>query len=131
VRGPHDRERPAAEERAPEVRGSATRATDDAAGRTLEWCVSSVEHPGGAEDPEGLRIAGDVQLKAGRSIERAAVVRANLGADPLVAEQRERPAGRCAAPEVEMEGPLSSATQVKAARRVEERGKLRPTIARP
>ena len=118
------RQRPAAEERAAEVRRPAAGAADDPPRRPLERRVPAVEHTCRDEHAERPFVAVDVELVAGPTVEGPPPVRADLRADPLVAEERERAPRRRAAPEVEVERPLALSAQVQAARGVEERGQL-------
>ena len=83
-------DRSAAEQRAAEVGAPAARAADDPARRTLQRRAADVEHSRLVQDPQRVRSSLDVQLVARRPLERALLVRADLGADADVAQQPER-----------------------------------------
>ena len=129
MRSTSDREGSSAEERPTQVRAPTAPARDDASRRTLERRVPAVDDARCDEDVERARVALHVELEARRAIERAPAVGADLGPDSFVAEQRERPARSCAAPEVEMKAPLPVSAQVEVARGMEERGELRTPVA--
>jgi hypothetical protein len=65
-----------------------------------------------------------VELIAGRPVEGAARIRADLRLHAKLAEERERAARRMPAREVEMDGELSVPVQVPDPRCVEEGGEL-------
>src|SRR3990172_4449185 len=71
-----------------------------------------------------------MELVARRPVEGAPAVRADLGPDPLLAQQRERTARDGSARDVQVQPPLSAATQVQASRRMEQCRDLRQPIAR-
>ena len=129
VRRAAERQRAGAEERAAQIRGTAAAAPDDTPRRPLERPVAPIDDAGCREHAQGLRVAGDVELVARRRVERPATVRPDLGADPAVAQQRERTTGRRAAPEVEVERPVACPAEVEASGGVEQRGELGATIA--
>lgn len=75
--------------------------------------------------------AVDVNLVARGAVERASPVGADLGADPVLAQERECSACGGAACEIQVERPLPSPPQVKAACGVEERRQLGSAVAFP
>ena len=91
--------------------------------------MPAVDDAGRDENVERARVAVHVELEARRTVERAPAVGADLGADSLLAEERERPASGSAAPEVEVEPPVTVSAEVEVAGRVEERRELRPPVA--
>ncbi len=129
MRGSAQREGSATEERTPDVRALAAGACDEPSRRTLEWRVPAVDDAGRDEDVQRARLAFQVELEACRAVERAPRVRPDLGADALLAKQREGAAGGGAAPEVEVEAPLPVPAQVEIAGGVEERRELREPVA--
>ena len=129
VRRAPERQRARAEERAAQVRGAAAAARDDSARRPLERRVTPIDDAGGSEHAQRVGIAVDMELKARRRVERPASIGADLGADPALAEKRERPPRRGAAPEVEMERPVAAAAQMEAPGRVEQRRELGSPVA--
>jgi hypothetical protein len=72
--------------------------------------MTTIEHTGRRQDAERAAVALHVQLIARRAVERALPVRADLRADPLVAEEGEGSSRCCSAPDVKMEPPLSPTT---------------------
>ncbi len=91
--------------------------------------MTAVDDAGRREHAQGVGVALDMKLIARRRVERATAVRADLGADPAVAQERERTPCRCAAAEVEMQPPVAGAAQMQAPGRVEQRGQLGSAIA--
>jgi hypothetical protein len=82
--------------------------------------VTAIEHAGRRQYVERATVALDVQLVARGALERAPAVRTDLGADPLVAEEREGASCCRSAPEVEVEPPLPPAAQMQAPGRMEQ-----------
>ena len=129
VRRARHRQRATSEECATEIGGAAARSSDDPSRRSLEGSVSPVDDAGGSEDMEGVSVACDVQLVPRRSVECASPVRPDLRADVDIPQQREGTANSSSAPEVEVQCPVSTGSEMQAAGRVEERGELGPPIA--
>src|SRR5665213_369255 len=118
-----------AEQRAPQVRRTATPARDDPLGRPLERPVRGVEHARPMKRSVRVRRALDVQLVAGRVIERVPLVRADLRIDVERAQKAERAPGDPWAHEVEMDVDDAAAAQVNAAGHMEEPRELCITVA--
>ena len=78
---------------------------------------------------QGPLVAGDMQLVAGRAVERTSLVGADLGRDAEGAEQAERSPRDRRVSEVEMDGNLASSTEVDAAGRVKEARELGQPVA--
>ena len=129
MRRSRHRQRSTSEKRAAQIRRPAARAADHASRRPLEWGVALVDHAGRAEHLEGVSVAGDMQLIARRPVERAAMIGADLRADPVTSKQCERPTGGSTAAEIEMQRPVARCAKVQAAGRVEERRELGPLVA--
>ena len=72
----------------------------------------------------------NVELVAGRAVERAATIGSNLGADLDVAEEAERTPRGGTAREIEMERPLPSPAEMEVSGGVKERGQLGEAVAR-
>ena len=70
-----------------------------------------------------------MELVARRLVERGALVRADLRLDVERAQERERAAGDGRAREVEVDGDVAAAAQVRAAGDVEEPGQLGEPVA--
>jgi hypothetical protein len=126
-----ERQRACTEERAAQVRGAAAAPRDDSARRPLERCVTAIDDPCRCEHAQRFGISGDVQLETRRSVERAAPIGADLGAQPALPQEREGPPRRRAAPEIQMERPVAAASQMEAPGGMEERRQLRPPVAFP
>ena len=91
--------------------------------------MPGVEHARLDELAERGFVAGDVELVAGRPVERAPAVGADLRVDPERAQQREGAARDAGGGEVEVESDLAAAAQVDRPGRVEERRDLREPAA--
>jgi hypothetical protein len=129
VRRAAQREGARAEERAAKVRSPTAATTDHAPWRAVERPVSPVDDARGGKDPQSVVVPVDVELVARRRVERSAAVRADLGPDSAVAQKGERTSGRCAAPEVEVERPVSRPAKMEAPRRVEQCRELGSAVA--
>jgi len=129
VRRASERDRACAEERPAQVGRATAAPRDHTPGRTFERCVAPVDDSRRDEHGEGLRVARDVQLVAGRGVERPAPVRPDLRSDAARAQQREgAPDGR-SAPEVEVKPPVPRSAQMQTSRGVEERRELGEPVA--
>ena len=124
-----DRERAPGEEGSAKVRLPAARACDDPPRRALERRMTAVDHTGGGEDDERLGVACDVELIPRRTVEGAPTIRPDLGADVVLAKQGEGPPRGRAAPEIEMEPPLTLSAQVEIPGGMEERRQLGTSVA--
>jgi len=71
-----------------------------------------------------MRGAFDVQLEAGRPVERAPAIGADLGADLHIAQKTERAPRRGPTCKIEVKRLLPFPPKVEVARRVEERRQL-------
>ncbi len=91
--------------------------------------MTAIDDAGGSEHAQRVGIAGEMELEASRSVERPAPIGPNLGADPALAQERERPARRGAAPEVEVQRPVAASAQVEAPGGVEQRRELGSPVA--
>jgi hypothetical protein len=90
--------------------------------------VPPVDDAGGSEDMEGMGVACEVQLVPRRTVEGASPLCSDLRADSDMPQQREGTASSSSAPEVEVQCPVSTGSEMQAAGRVEERGELGPPI---
>jgi hypothetical protein len=118
-----------AEERPAQVRTAAAGTCDDAARRCEQRSEPGAQDTGFVEDLEGALVPGDVELIARRAAECTAPVRADLRCDSECAQQAERASRDGRVGHVEMDGNLTAAPEVDAARRVEEPGELGQPIA--
>ena len=69
--------------------------------------MAAVDDARRREHAQGVVAAFDVKLVPRRRVEGTAPIRSYLGADPAVAKERKRAAGRGTAPEVEVERPVA------------------------
>ena len=123
-------QRTAAEQRASDVGTAAARPADHSLRRMLERRARSREDAGLPEHRQCVSIDVDVKLVARRPVERAAAIRADLGAHIEVAEERKRaPRGR-GARQIEMDRNRAAA-QVPRAGGVEESRQLGLAAAAP
>ncbi len=113
-------ERAGAEQRAAEVGAPAAAAREHALWRMVERAVRGVEHSGAVQRLECARRPFDVELIAGRVVERAPLVRADLRVDAERAQEAERAPSNRGAREIEMDVDAATPAQVHAARDVEE-----------
>ena len=81
VRRARPRERPAAEQGTAQVGAAAAGTGNNTAGWPLDRCQSPVEHTCLAEQLERARLSLDVELVAGRAVERLPAVGADLRMD--------------------------------------------------
>ena len=95
----------------------------------LERREPRAQDAGFVQDLNRVLVAGDVQLVARPSLERATAVRPDLGGDAEPAQEAERAACDGRVSDVEMDRDLSAAFQVNAAGRVKEPGELGEAIA--
>jgi hypothetical protein len=93
-------------------------------GRPFERRAARREDARFTECRARARTYNGVELVAGGPVERAARIRAYLRLDPELTEERERPARRMAAREVEMDGELAAPAQVPDPGCMEEGGQL-------
>src|SRR5262245_55872738 len=81
------------------------------------------------QDLQRMLVARDVKLVAGPTVERAALVRADLRCDAESAQQAEGAARDRGISDVEVNRNLTAAAQVDTAGRMKESGELRQAIA--
>ena len=122
-------ERCTAEQCAAQIRATAARTCDDSARRCRQRSESRAEHTGFVQDLERALVSGDVQLVARRTVERTALVRADLGCDSECAQKAECASRDSRVGDVEMDRDRAASPQMDAAGRVEEPGQLGQTIA--
>ena len=86
-------ERTAAEQRAAKIGAAAAGTADDSLRRPLDRGVAGIEDSSLDEQRQRGLVPGDMQLVAGCAVERTAAVRADLGVDSELAQERETAAG--------------------------------------
>ena len=130
MRGAWATERSGAEKRAANVSATTAGAGDDAARRSAQWRESLCEHSCFMKDLERVRLSRDVKLVARRLLERALPVGPDLRRDVELPQQAERPARDSRGRDVDVHGDLAATEKVHPARRVQEAGQLRESVAR-
>lgn len=95
----------------------------------LERDQTRTEDAGLVENLKRAVVPGDVELVARAGLERAAAVRADLRGDAERPQQTEGPACNGRIGDVEVNGDLTSPSQVHASRGMEEPGQLRKPVA--
>ena len=130
VRRAAERERSRAEKRTAQVGGAAAAARHDPPRRPLERAVSPIDHACRRQDSQGVGVAVDVELVAGRASRTSGAGRCGSPTGSRSSRRREN-ARRAAAPLPRSRWSDQSPrpAQVEASRRVEQRGQLRPPVA--
>ena len=122
-------ERAAAEQRAAQVGAAAARASDDAFWRPLDRDEPLVEHSRLVHHLQGPLLPLDVELVAGRLLERVPAIGADLGLDAELPQEPECAPRDGRAREVEVERDLPAPAQVRAAGGMEEPRELGEPVA--
>lgn len=129
MRGSRAGDRARGEECAAQVGGAAARPAGHARGRPRERAVARAEDPRRRERLDRALVVCEVELVAGRPVERTPLERADLARDAVRMEERDRPPGDVRAPQLQVKPDPPAAPQVDASRPSDERRQLRQTAA--
>jgi hypothetical protein len=124
-------DRAGGEQRAPQVRGTAARAGDNASRRAFQRLEPRAEDPGLVQRLDGARVVLEVDLEARRPVEGAAAVRPDLARDAVAAQKADSTARDRSVPDLEVDADPPAAAEVDGARRADERRELgEPAVRR-